>query len=86
MKSLEALNYLDDIAHGRKMDYDPHELKLLVEKELKALKIINKKAVNVNRVKQIIANGHPWHTYNFIQDTDRFLTQDEYDLLKEVLE
>ena len=30
----EALEYLDDIAHGRKMSYDPHELKLVVEKGL----------------------------------------------------
>lgn len=32
---LEALCYLDDIAHGRKMKYDPHELKLLIESALK---------------------------------------------------
>ena len=42
-KVLEALCYLDDIAHGRKMDYDAHELKLIIEKELKALEIIKEK-------------------------------------------
>ena len=31
---LEALSYLDDIAHGRKMEYDPHVLKKIVEKGL----------------------------------------------------
>ena len=31
---LEALSYLDDIAHGRKMEYDPHVLKRIVEKGL----------------------------------------------------
>ena len=30
----EALCYLDDIAHGRKMEYDPHVLKKIVEKHL----------------------------------------------------
>lgn len=34
MSGLEALSYLDDIAHGRKMDYDPHELKKIIENEL----------------------------------------------------
>lgn len=40
LKALDALCYLDDIAHGRKMKLDPHELKLIVEKALKALEII----------------------------------------------
>ena len=43
MTSLEALHYLDDIAHGRKMIYDPHELEQIIEKELKALEIIKKR-------------------------------------------
>ena len=30
----EALVYLDDMAHGRKMEYDAHFLKTVVEKEL----------------------------------------------------
>jgi len=34
LSPLEALEYLDDIAHGRKMKYDPHELKKIVEKAL----------------------------------------------------
>ena len=32
---LQALDYLDDIAHGRKMSLDPHELKLTIEAALK---------------------------------------------------
>ena len=35
MTPIEALRYLDDIAHGRKMEYDAHELKNIVESELK---------------------------------------------------
>lgn len=31
---LQALEYLDDIAHGRKMKYDAHELKCIVENAL----------------------------------------------------
>lgn len=42
MTSLEALCYLDDIAHGRKMIYDPHSLKLLIEEELEAFNILKK--------------------------------------------
>ena len=48
MKSIEALQYLDDIAHGRIMDYDPHELKLIVEKDLEVLEIIRKKKVDID--------------------------------------
>lgn len=39
---LEALSYLDDIAHGRKMEYDPHVLKRIVEKGLKRLEELEK--------------------------------------------
>ena len=42
IKGLEALCYLDDIAHGRKMSLDPHELKLIVEKELTELEQLRK--------------------------------------------
>lgn len=41
-KALQALCYLDDIAHGRKMNLDPHELKLIIEKELNALESFKK--------------------------------------------
>ena len=52
MKGLEALDYLDDIAHGRKMPYDAHELKLIIEKELKALRIIENKCVDIEWFKR----------------------------------
>lgn len=39
MKTKEALQYLDDIAHGRKMELDPHELKEIIAKDLDKLEI-----------------------------------------------
>ena len=49
MEGLEALCYLDDIAHGRKMEFDPHELKNIVEKELKEGEA-NKNASEILRI------------------------------------
>lgn len=52
---LEALCYLDDIAHGRKMEYDAHELKLLIEEALKDIDYL--KALNEagnNNIKLLI--------------------------------
>lgn len=40
IKPLKALEYLDDMAHGRKMDYNPHELKCVIEKALKRLEFL----------------------------------------------
>ena len=37
---LEALSYLDDIAHGRKMEFDPHELVEIIKPHLKASEIL----------------------------------------------
>ena len=54
MKSIEALQYLDDIAHGRIMEYDPHELKLIVEKDLEILELIKYKIVNIEILKFLI--------------------------------
>lgn len=56
---LEALCYLDDIAHGRIMKYDPHELKIFIEKSLKALEII-KKCFEVNGFDELIPNSQWW--------------------------
>lgn len=81
-KGLEALCYLDDIAHGRKMSLDPHELKLIVEKELKALEIIKVKGIDIDILKYHKDLEH----YNFaIRGRFEHLTKEEYDLLKEVL-
>lgn len=33
----EALSYLDDIAHGRKMEFDPHTLYCIVKRELDSI-------------------------------------------------
>lgn len=86
-KGLEALCYLDDIANRRKMNLDPHKLKLIVEKELKALEIIKNKRVDIN----LLLNCPDSEIYNEILEArdrpERFrLTQKEYKLLKEVLE
>lgn len=71
----EALGYLDDMAHGRKMNLDPNELKLTIEKELKALEII-KKHIRVYKIQ---------HFGEQIIPVDSYLEKEEYDLLKEVL-
>ena len=39
---LEALCYLDDIAHGRKTEFDPHQLKIIIETALKRLEFYDK--------------------------------------------
>ena len=90
---LEALGYLDDIAHGRKMDFDPHYLKTIVEKPLKALEIIRKKEVNVGNFiadyKTFIIESQALDHYNgmceFQNDDSKPLTKEEFNLLVEEL-
>lgn len=85
---LKALCYLDDIAHGRIMKYDPHELKLFIEESLKALKVIKEKRVDIG-VFRLCENADDYNRAiarnenGFIHYKD--LTQQEYDLLKKVL-
>ena len=93
MKALEALAYLDDIAHGRKMDYDPHELKLLVEKELKALEIIKKKQVDIGLFLESLSVWHMPSINYYNQEISmrdwaetKKLSKSDFNLLKEVLE
>ena len=84
MTSIEALCYLDDIAHGRKMRLDPHELKLFIEKDLKALKIIKTRLVDMVD----ILTSASYSLFNQKRVSLRGLTpisKEEYDLLKEVL-
>ena len=81
MSPLEALCYLDDIAHGRKMILNPHDLKLIIEKSIKALEIIKEKEVNVF----ILLHSGDLETYNDMAEDNRKLTQEEYDSLNEVL-
>lgn len=84
IKALEALRYLDDIAHGRKMSLDPHKLELIVEKELKALDIIRKKGI----ILQFIKETYTVEQYNagVFGTLVKPLTQEEYEILKEELE
>ncbi len=82
IKGLEALCYLDDIANGRKMSLDPHKLKLIVEKELKALGIIKEKKVNLEYIKCC----ETYEQYKTICSYWNEITQKEFNLLKEVLE
>ena len=51
---LEALGYLDDMAHGRKMSIDPHELKLSIQEEIERLYQVEAMYVNclIQGVKQ----------------------------------
>ena len=81
-KSLESLCYLDDIAHGRKMNLDPHELKLIVEKDLKVLNILKNKLVNI----LAIIHFNKLETYNIACVKGRELTEKEFTLIKEWLE
>ena len=54
----------------------------LIEKELKALEIIKNKRVDVS----LLHTTKNYQEYNFcVFQKERALTQDEYDLLKEVL-
>ena len=47
LTSEEALGYLNDIAHGRKMDLDAQDLKEIVAKDLEVLRIIKRRNINV---------------------------------------
>ena len=53
----------------------------LIEKELKALEIIKKKQVQINRLNR----SHSAKQYNLYLPKEMHLTEEEYDLLKEVL-
>ena len=96
IKGLEALCYLDDIANGRKMSLDPHKLKLIVEKELKALEIIIKKFISPKDfvLCNYTLNNKKWLSYeeykkaymNYYEDDEYLLLEEEYEILKEVLE
>lgn len=78
-KALEALCYLDDIAHGRK----PNELELTFDKEHNALRIIKRKWVDVS----LLITCEILTAYNVSRryHKKQALTQEEYGLLKETL-
>lgn len=84
-KGLEALRLLDHI-YGRSNELSIEEYEI-IKKELKALEIIKKKDVDVGLLRE-----ETLESYNDIMrerydytEIDYTLTQEEFDLLKEVL-
>lgn len=49
LSSLEALCYLYDIVHGRKIKYHPHELKLLIERDLRRKDYLEITAIDIEQ-------------------------------------
>ena len=89
-KELEALERLKNhtisyVGSDYKVSTDSREEQIkdleLIEKELKALEIIKEKEVNVF----IFLHSGDLETYNNMVEDNRKLTQEEFDLLKEVL-
>ena len=88
-KGLEALDGLRfDVSMSQDIKYiEANKECDIIEKELKALEIIKKKEVNVNTlINCIIGAIEPLEFYNEKVSANLKLTQQEYDLLKEVLE
>ena len=73
-KELEALNKI-----AYRYGYD--ENIKIIEKSLKALEIIKKKQVNV-----FLLHSVDLETYNDMIADNRYLTQEEFNVLKEVLQ
>ena len=73
---LEALDYLLDMAYGRKMIYDAFKLKEIISKRLKAFELI--------RHCCIVAD-YQGYGYEIAFCKKRIIEQEEYILLKEVL-
>lgn len=76
-KELEALQDLSKLVfiYGSVQQYQ------IIEKSLKALEIIKEKEVNVF----IFLHSGCLESYNDMVEVNRKLTEEEYDLLKEVL-
>ena len=76
MNSLEALNYLEDIAYGRKMKYEPHDLKLIVKKSLEIFDLVKsachivccdfEMSIYINGTCMIFINKKEYETYKEI--------------------
>ena len=75
IEALENIKHYDTRVGLHRDDYDT------IEKSLKALEIIKEKKVNVF----IFLHSGDLETYNDMVEDNRKLTQEEYDLLKEVL-
>ena len=76
-KELEALEKIVDTYYIDNMDKEIS----IIEKALKALEIIKNKQVNVF----VLLHSGNLKIYNDIVEDDRKLTQEKYELLKEVL-
>ena len=83
-KELDALMRISQKFVKKEWNNKPRETEKdfeLIETALKALKIIKEKEVNVF----IFLHSGDLETYNDMVEDNRKLTQEEYDLLKEVL-
>ena len=87
MNGLEALKRVENFLGYNYCSVDlPDEL-ATIEKSLKALEIIKKKNVDVGELKYLISYDleHALHLYNYSHIRE-LLTEEEFNLLKEVLE
>ena len=93
MTPLEALNdIIDELKwccnDGKTLrKYDETRVKV-IEKSLKVLEIIKRKNVDIGFMKYLIEMNYNVNNYNITfdeDDTDYMLTQEEFNLLKEVL-
>ena len=84
MTGLEALNVLARNVESLEIDtfYECKGAYQTLEKSLKALEIIKKKTVDI----WLIQNKKTLKQYNSMVDESRQLTEEEFNLLKEVLE
>lgn len=75
MTSKEALSYLDDIAHGREMKYDPHDLAMIIKQDLEVLEILKNKNVDI----YLLGQFKNLKMYNDWVSPSKHLTKKEYD-------
>lgn len=79
MKELEALKIVEKDCED--LEQVPYGEFALIEKSLKALEIIKKKTVDI----WLIQNKKTLKQYNLLVDESRQLTEEEFNLLKEVI-
>ena len=86
MKGLEALENVKKLASAYAGDKYAQALTENIEKELKALEIVDKKRVNVHKFKWCVFKKYyvNYYNLNFCDEDDQFLNEQEFDLLKEV--
>ena len=85
-KGLEALKTVKKLASAYAGDKYAETLTEEIEKELKALEIVDKKRVNVHKFKWCVFKKYYVNYYNlhFCDEDDQFLNKQEFDLLKEM--